>query len=153
MLVVLVGIGLVAWSWWPEPPRARQYRPVAACLLVDDDITRGPAASAWAGMQDASTESLARVQYIEIQGPPTAESATSTLAGLTTSGRCTAVVAVDERAITAARAEAGAHPDLAFVLVDGGGGEQGSPNVTVIDGSSTEEIREQTRREILRLVG
>jgi hypothetical protein len=73
--LVVIAAGLT-WLLWPDakapPPRERQYRATTACLLTDDKgVVGDPAKAAWAGMQEASTATLIKVQYLAIAGPQT----------------------------------------------------------------------------------
>ncbi|MCW2937740.1 MAG: hypothetical protein JWN00_725 [Actinomycetia bacterium] len=79
--VLLVG-ALVATSGGPAP-RARQYLTFKACLLTDaQGITGKDAVPVWAGMQKASLETRARVQYLPAFGPTTVANAIPYLTSL-----------------------------------------------------------------------
>ena len=61
----VTGVLLVAHSSGSAPPRARQYLAFNACLLTGSRGLAGPqAAQAWAGMQDASLATRAKVEYL-----------------------------------------------------------------------------------------
>ena len=69
----------LTWALWPAsepdpPPRAREYLDYTACLLTGDRGIADPqAAPVWAGLQDASLATRAKVQYLAVTGPQTAE--------------------------------------------------------------------------------
>lgn len=118
IVAVLVAAGL-AWALWPaEEPRSRQYRDVVACLLTDDKGLNSPdAATVWSGMQDASLETLARVQYLEVTGDQTAENAAAFVMSQVQS-RCSMVLAVGGAQAQAVQQVASRHPGVRFVAFD-----------------------------------
>jgi hypothetical protein len=138
---VLVGLGS-AWLLWPsapgEQPRERRYRATTACLLTDDKGLAGEEAkAAWAGMQEASTATLIKVQHLSITGPQTAANGLSYFNALGAQ-KCAVVVAVG-RAAVAAMAEGRAQfPDMRCVTV---GGTTGTTAVTTVDAGSPAAIR------------
>jgi hypothetical protein len=68
ILVAVLVVGLAAWILWPSP-RPRPYLAFTACLLTDEQGVAGSAAGAvWAGMQDASLATRAKVQYVPAVG-------------------------------------------------------------------------------------
>jgi hypothetical protein len=80
-LVVAVAVG---WAVWPSQPapRARQYLEFTACLLTDDHGITGPeAAPVWAGMQEASLATRAKVQFASVVGRQSVENAVPFLTG------------------------------------------------------------------------
>lgn len=84
-----------------EAPRERRYRDVTACLLTDSKgIASGPAAAVWAGMQDASLKTLAKVQYLSVAGEQTARNAALYLTSLGQSG-CVVVFGVGDAPVEA----------------------------------------------------
>jgi hypothetical protein len=111
----LVVPALLVWALWPTPkqteqPRARQYLDFTACLLTDaDGVTGAQAAPVWAGMQDASQATHAKVQYLSVSGPQTVENAMPFLNSLA-QGHCDLVVAVGDAPVAAVRAGAGKFP-------------------------------------------
>ncbi|WP_212827136.1 hypothetical protein [Catellatospora sp. TT07R-123] len=115
--MVLTLAGVLTWALWPgEEPRSRQYREAVACLLTDDQGLRGAqAAEVWSGMQDASLETLARVQYLTVDGAQTVENARGLLNSQIQS-RCSMVLAVGEAPGAAVREAAPVHPGVMFVL-------------------------------------
>jgi hypothetical protein len=149
----VVVAGLVAWVVWPSPqpqPRARQYRDVTACLLTDERGVTGPeAAPVWAGMQDASLKTLARVRYLEVDGEQTADNARTYLASLAQS-RCALVLAVGAAPVAAVGASAEKFPQSRFVTVGGGAA---SANVSVVGASRSEAVRAEVSRIVTEVVG
>jgi hypothetical protein len=119
-LAVLAAAGVTAWALWPDPPRQREYVDATACLLTDEKgVTAEPAKTVWATMRQASAETLVRVQYLQVNGPQTAENAAAHLAALT-SGRCGLVTAVGGPQIEAVTGDGPQHPDVRFITVGGG---------------------------------
>src|SRR5581483_9589438 len=96
---VLVVVGLVTWLAWPSPepqPRARPYLEYTACLLTDGQGIAGPVAQAvWDGMEDASLDTHARVQYQQVVGEASVGNALPYLSSLI-QRRCAVVVAVGD---------------------------------------------------------
>jgi hypothetical protein len=138
--VVVLGV-LVGWLVWPsdpEPPRARPYLEYTACLLTDGQGLAGPAASSvWAGMQDASLATHAKVQYLQVTGEATVGNALPYLASLL-QRRCAVVFAVGPAQVAAAGTDASRYPQVRFVVVDGSGS---GANVTEINGLSGTQLR------------
>ncbi|MFC0846015.1 BMP family ABC transporter substrate-binding protein [Streptomyces noboritoensis] len=114
----------------PPDPRARQYKNVDACLLTGDKgVTEGTeGAPAWAGMQDASKSTHARVSFVPVTGEQTTANATPFVNSLIQRS-CDVVVAVGKAPVAAAEAAAKAHPKVRFVVV---GGEAAAANVTAV---------------------
>jgi len=147
--VLLVG-GLVAWLVWPDkhepPPRARPYLEYTACLLTDAQGVAGAAAApVWAGMQDASLATHAKVQYLPVVGEATVGNALPYLANLV-QRRCAVVFAVGPAQVAAVAADAAKHPEVRFVVA---AGSASGANVTAIDSSDPAQVRGQADR-ILR---
>lgn len=73
-VAVIVGASAVLWLARPsgpeEPPsRAREYIEFQACLLTGAEGLSDPATQpVWAGMQEASRETRAKVSYLAVQG-------------------------------------------------------------------------------------
>jgi hypothetical protein len=133
VLVVIVGaaVALLVTSGGGPAPRARQYLAFTACLLTDSRGLAGPqAAAAWAGMQDASLATHAKVQSLAV--PPGSSSAAPYLASLVLR-KCAVVVATGPAQVAAVAADAGHFRSVHFCVV--GGGASG-PNVTVLRGSA-----------------
>ncbi len=98
---------------WPgggqalPPPRAWVYESVDACLLTGARGLADPAtAQAWAGMQDASRATSARVSYLAVTGLATAAQA-EPFAGSLLVGGCKVVAASGAAERAAALAQAG----------------------------------------------
>jgi hypothetical protein len=149
--VVLALAGVLTWVVWPEPadaPRERRYRNVTACLLTDGEgITGRDAAPVWAGMQEMSLRTLARVQFVAVSGEQTPANAAAYLAGLT-QGSCDVVVAVGAAPVGAVAQNAGRSPDVQFVSV---GGAASAPNVAIVDG--TGNLRASVSQIVETMVG
>jgi basic membrane lipoprotein Med (substrate-binding protein (PBP1-ABC) superfamily) len=112
------------------PSRARAYENVDACLLTGARGLADPAAAqAWAGMQDASKSTTARVSYLAAAGPPTPAGAAPYVGSLLVSG-CKVVVASGTAERAAALAQAARFSTVRFVVA---GPATGSPpNVTAL---------------------
>ncbi|MBB5872534.1 basic membrane lipoprotein Med (substrate-binding protein (PBP1-ABC) superfamily) [Allocatelliglobosispora scoriae] len=114
--VAVVLIGLVTWLVWPspEPPRARKFLEITACLLTDDKGITGPqAAQIWAGMGDASAENHVQTEYLAVTGDQTAENALAYLNGLAM-GHCDLLFATGDAQVAAVRTGAARFPAVLF---------------------------------------
>jgi hypothetical protein len=134
-----VGVGLAVsggplpWSSAGRvlpPARARVYESVDACLLTGAQGLADPAAAqAWAGMEDASRATSARVSYLAVTGPATLAAAEPFAGSLLVQG-CKVIVASGAAERAAALAEAGRFGSVRFVVT---GPAAGSPrNVTAL---------------------
>lgn len=137
---------LVVWWLWPsaqpEAPRARQYLDYTGCLLTDAQGVAGPVARpVWAGMQDASLATHARVQYQQVVGEATVGNALPYLSSLV-QRRCAVVVAVGPAQIEAVRTVAAKYPAVRFIVV---GGNATGGNVTVVNGMPDAQVRDRIR--------
>ncbi|MFD9795022.1 BMP family ABC transporter substrate-binding protein [Streptomyces sp. NPDC059070] len=130
----------------PPDPRARQYRDVDACLLTGPQgVTEGtPGAPVWAGLQDASAATRARVNFVPVTGEQTAGNATPFVNGLIQRS-CDVVVAVGGAPVAAAEAAAKDHPKVRFVLV---GGKSTAANATVV--APGDQVRAEVARAVER---
>jgi basic membrane lipoprotein Med (substrate-binding protein (PBP1-ABC) superfamily) len=123
-------------------PRARQYRDFTACLLTDDKGIAGAAAApVWAGMQDASGSTRAKVQYVPVMGPQTPQNAAAFLNGLA-QGRCQVILTVGPAASGAVGDAAKRFPKSQFAVVNG---KASGGNVSSVDGSSPQAVRPAVR--------
>lgn len=134
-----VGVGLAVSGaplpWSPggqtlPPARARVYESVDACLLTGAQGLADPDASqVWAGMQDASKATTARVSYLAVTGPATQAQAAPFAGTLLVRG-CKVVVASGEAERAAVLADAARFGSVRFVVE---GAAPGSPpNVTAL---------------------
>jgi hypothetical protein len=141
--------GVVAWALWPDPePRQREYLDATACLLTDEKGVAGDQARpVWAAMQQASTSSRVRVQYLAVNGPQTVTNAGGYAASLAGS-RCGVVIAVGATQVKAVAATAKSFPDVRFAAV-GGAGAAG--DVPALDGSSPEALRTAVTQQVTAL--
>lgn len=112
--------------------RARVYSSYQACLLTGGSgITSGPAAQAWAGMEDASAQTRAKVSYLAVSGPATAGNAGTFLGSLLVR-KCGVIVAAGSAEQAAVLTEAPKFPAVRFVLAgDKAAGPVAGTNVTV----------------------
>jgi hypothetical protein len=138
-VVAGVGIGLAVsggplpWSSSGGrvlPARARVYESVDACLLTGPAGLADPVASqVWAGMQDASKATSARVSYLAVTGPATQAQAAPFAGTLLVRG-CKVVVASGTAERAAVLADAARFGSVRFVVE---GAAPGSPpNVTTL---------------------
>jgi hypothetical protein len=138
--VLAIAVGLGVWGLWPSTPapRARQYLAFTACLLTDERGLAGEqAVPVWAGMQDASLASRAKVQFLPATGATTAAGVSPYLASLV-QRHCDLIVAVGTPQVAAVSADAARYPDARFVAV--GGGASGA-NVTTVGDTSPAGVR------------
>jgi hypothetical protein len=148
LTVVLLAAGLLTWVLWPEPetdPRARVYTEANACLLTPaDGVTGKDAAPVWAGMQQASLATRGKVQFLEVDGPQTAQNAATYLATLV-AGKCDLVLAAGPGPNAAVAATASDHPDVPFVVVGQG---STSGNVSVVPSASPDRVTAQIAEHV-----
>lgn len=129
------------------PTRARTYTEQQACLLTGERGLADPAAvPVWAGMQDASAGTHAKVSYLAMAGeqsPAAAGPYLATLAGR----RCTVVLTVGAAPDGAVPAAGPKFPGTRFVTVGAegtgkdGAGKSGGANVVSVPGGSAESTR------------
>ncbi|WP_326552769.1 hypothetical protein [Micromonospora sp. NBC_01813] len=154
LAVVLVTV--LAVALWPDDvaePRAREYRDVTACLLTGSAGVADPAAApVWAGMQDASLDNRAKVQFLEVDGPQTADNAAGYLASLVQS-RCDLILTVGEAPTGALARDAVRYPQASFVLVADGATAVDAGNVTVVSEADPAAIQQQVRQLVDVAVG
>ena len=148
----LVVGGLVTWLAWPSeppPPRARPYLEFTACLLTDEKGLAGAqAAPVWAGMQEASLATHAKVQYQQVMGEATVANAQPYLAGLL-QRQCAVVFAVGPAQVGAVAAQASKYPGVRFVVV---GGSASGANVTVVDASAPSGVQGRVKTLLIEAV-
>ncbi|MEU9318567.1 BMP family ABC transporter substrate-binding protein [Streptomyces sp. NPDC048295] len=161
--LLLAGCVLLGVRWFggtdpanPPDTRARQYRDFDACLLTGDQgIAAGsPAAPVWAGMQQGSADTRARVTYLPVMGEQTTANAQPHMNSLMQRG-CGIVLAVGPAQREAARTAAKRHPETPFVVIGGVSAErsqaEGEPgNLTRV--ASGEGLSGQVADEIRRAV-
>ena len=132
------GIGLAVsggplpWSSGGQPPQfqERAFENVDACLLTGVSGLSDPqAAQVWAGMQDASKATTARVSYQTVTGPAT-EAQAAPYAGTLLVQGCKVIVASGDPERAAVLADASQFSSVRFV-VDGPAISSPS-NVTVL---------------------
>jgi hypothetical protein len=149
--VAVLGV-LVAWLVWPTapaPPRARPYLEFTACLLTDGQGVAGSVAGpVWAGMQDASLATHAKVQYLAVSGEATVGNALPYLTSLI-QRRCGVVLAVGPAQVEAVGQDAPRYPQVGFVVV---GASVAGTNVTVVNGLSGTALRGRIRELLTEVV-
>jgi basic membrane lipoprotein Med (substrate-binding protein (PBP1-ABC) superfamily) len=98
----------------------RHYTAEQACLLTDSHgIAARPASAVWAGMEDASRATSARVTYLMVEGPPTTAAAIPYANSLVIQ-HCNVVLAVGAPQTSAISAVAPRTPATAFISIGGG---------------------------------
>ncbi|HTU04867.1 MAG TPA: hypothetical protein VMG13_04875 [Trebonia sp.] len=111
------------------PVRARVYENVDACLLTGAQGLADPAAAqVWAGMEDASRATTARVSYLAVTGPATEAEAAPFVGSLLVRG-CRVIVTSGAPEQAAALADAGRFPATRFVVTSPA---TGPANVTAL---------------------
>lgn len=115
-------------------PRARLYLAFTACLLTDAHGLTGPqAAPVWAGMQDASLATHAKVEYLPVMSGPTAADAAPFLASLA-ARQCRVIVAAGPAPAAAVAASARRYPAIRFAVA---GAHATGRNITQLPGTPT----------------
>jgi basic membrane lipoprotein Med (substrate-binding protein (PBP1-ABC) superfamily) len=133
VLVLLIGIAVLAWPRGRQlpPTRAREYRDVEACLLVGPaGITDSQNATVWAGMQEASAATKARVTYMVAVGPETQANALPFAQALVQKG-CAVIVAAGPVESGAAAGVARQHKEIDFILIGDTTADNGD-NVVIV---------------------
>ncbi len=134
-LIVLVAAAAVWASASGSPaPRALQWLAYTACLLTDSHgIAAAQAAQVWAGMQDASLATHAKVEYLPVMSGSTAAAAGPYLASLL-QRHCAIVVATGAAQVAAVSAQAARFPSVRFVVV---GPAAAGTHVTAVGGPAS----------------
>jgi hypothetical protein len=137
--LVGVGVGLAVSGaplpWSPggralPPARARVYESVDACLLTGAQGLADPVTSqVWAGMEDASKATTARVSYLAVTGPAT-QAGAAPFAGTLLVRGCRVVVASGAAERAAVLADAARFGSVRFVVEGAAAGSP--PNVTAL---------------------
>jgi hypothetical protein len=146
-----LAIVLVAWLAWPSTPavpgasRVRQYTDARACLLTGaSGVTAGAAASAWAGMRDASLATRAMVSFQPAVGAASAVATGPYLASLA-QRQCGVIVAVGHGPVAAVAADAAKFTQIRFFVV---AGRSTGPNVTAISPALAARLRAEVRAAV-----
>ncbi|WP_433609897.1 hypothetical protein ACQP2P_39645 [Dactylosporangium sp. CA-139114] len=141
-LVVAIVLAIALWpDPAPDPPREREYLEFTACLLTPQDGVRDAAAGpVWAAMQDASRQTKAKVQYLEVSGAQTVENAVTFLNSLAQGG-CDLVFAAGDLPVRAVAQGAKTFPARRFVTMGG----TAAANVSTVDAADPHD-------EVVRLI-
>jgi hypothetical protein len=124
--------GLLATASSGPAPRARVYLAFTACLLTSSQGLSSPqAAAAWAGMEDASLATRAKVQYLAVPPGTSGVGARPYLTSLLLR-KCGAVVATGPAQTAAVTADAPRYGSVRFAVP---GGRAAASNVTVVPSS------------------
>lgn len=119
--------------------RSRAYSNFQACLLTDGGgISARATASVWAGMQDASAKTKARVSYLSVTGPQTEADAETFLGSLLVRG-CGVIVASGQAEGDAVRADAARFPKTRFAVIAEmeGPAAPHPPNIRIVTGDAS----------------
>lgn len=124
------------------PTRARVYTEEQVCLLTPEhglaDASVGPV---WAGMQDASAKTHAKVSYLAVAGEQSAGNAAPYLASL--AGRkCTVVLTVGAAPEGAVALDGPKFPKTRFLVVESAGGKKSAgANVQALVSTGDGDVR------------
>jgi len=134
VVLAVLAAGVIAWVMAGGPaPRARQYLTFTACLLTGPQGLAGPrAAPAWAGLEQASGATHAKVEYLPVMSGATEGAAAPYLATLV-QRHCRVVVAAGDAEVAAVEATAARYPSVRFAVV---GGARGGSRVRSVSGSA-----------------
>lgn len=150
MLLCAGIILLVNGNSQQAPVRARQYAASQACLLTDSrGITSPQAATVWAGMEDASLATHAKVTYLSTFGPATAANAIP-YANSLIQEHCDVVLAVGAPQTGALWQLAPHTPKAYFVIVGSGTNFVTADNVKTVGLSA--DTRSQVKQTVETLV-
>jgi hypothetical protein len=132
LVAVMLIAGLAVWlslGRGAPPPRARQYQAYTACLLTGPDgLADPPASRVWAGLEDASAATRAKVQSLPVMSGDSEAAAQPYLAGLL-QRHCNLIAAVGAPQVAAVAALASRYPSVRFLAV---GGRAAGRNVTAL---------------------
>lgn len=147
--VVLLLFTGATWLLWPDdspaPPRERQYKASTACLLTDDQALNGDLAkAAWSGMQEASVETLVKVQHLAIIGPQTPANGVTYYNTLGVQ-KCTVIIAAGQVPVAAMVDGLQSFPAIKHFAV---GGDATSTSVTAVDATSPQTIKAGSRAAV-----
>jgi hypothetical protein len=137
-----LGVFLALWlgdgGQYVPPVRARVYSAFSACLLTGPRGLADPQAMpVWAGLQDASLATRAKVTYLTVAGPATVGNAVPYLGSLV-ARHCDVIVAVGTTQTAAVRADSGRFRGVRFVEI---GSAMARPNVTVVPARPAAAVR------------
>ncbi|MFI9384799.1 hypothetical protein [Kutzneria sp. NPDC052558] len=130
-LIVAIALAVLLWPHGRAlpPARATVYLDFSACLLAGPQGLADPAAApVWAGMQDASSATKAKVSYLAATGPETVGNSSPYATSLL-QRQCGVVVTVGQTRADTVLQYVGQYPNVRFVLVDGKGS---GDNVTAV---------------------
>ena len=146
-LLLLLG---TTWLLWPDdapppPPRERQYKATTACLLTDDQGLNGETAkAAWAGMQEASIETLVKVQHLAITGPQTPANGVTYYNTLGVQ-KCTVIIAAGPTPVAAMIDGLQSFPNTKHFAI---GGDIRGAAVAALDATSPQTIKAGARAAV-----
>lgn len=135
------------------PSRARQYSAHKACLLTDArGISADRARTVWAGMEDASAATHAKVQYLSTAGPATPANAIP-YANTLVQRHCDIIVATGEAQAGALRRLSGSASATRFLVVDAAKNatDRTSRNLEILRDSRS--VRSDVRMRVEAAVG
>ncbi|MEV6010148.1 hypothetical protein AB0M29_25450 [Streptomyces sp. NPDC051976] len=119
------------------PTRARAYTEQQACLLTPaGGLADSAATPVWAGMQDASARTHAKVVYLAVAGEQSAANAAPYLATLAGGRHCTVVLTVGAAPGGAVAIDGPKFPGTRFVIVGGPAGSKTGSQATAKRGAN-----------------
>ncbi|EWM17830.1 hypothetical protein [Kutzneria sp. 744] len=122
-LTVAITLTVLLWPHGRElpPTRATVYLDFSACLLTGPHGLADPAvAPVWAGMQDASSTTKAKVSYLAAAGPETVGNSSAYATSLL-QRQCGVIITVGQTRADTVLQYASQYPGVRFVLVDAQG--------------------------------
>lgn len=135
LLIVAIALTVLLWPRGRElpPPRATVYLDFSACLLASPQGLADPAAApVWAGMQDASDATKAKVSYLAAAGPETVGNSSAYATSLL-QRQCGVVITIGQTRADTVLQYVTQYPTVRFVLVDGKGSGTNVTTVTAAD--------------------
>jgi hypothetical protein len=131
------------------PTRARVYSEEQACLLTPArGLADAAVAPVWAGMQQASAKTKARVSYLAVAGEQSAANAAPYLAALATRA-CDVVLTVGSAPAGAVLLDGPRFPHTRFLVI---GHHAAGSNVTLIAPGSAYETRSAVESAVVKAV-
>jgi basic membrane lipoprotein Med (substrate-binding protein (PBP1-ABC) superfamily) len=140
VVVVLVVLAVLLPQDEPER-RERVYGAATACLLTDaQGVAGAKAAPVWAGMQQASSKSGVKVQWLEVVGEQTPANGVTFLGSLA-QGKCDLVLAAGDVPVNSVVQGAAKFPKTRFLVVGPAADASRTSNVAVLPNGSDEAVR------------
>ena len=134
----------------PAPARSRQYTAHQACLLTGPNgIASGNDATVWAGMEDASLATRAKVSYLTVNGPQTSGNALP-YANTLVQRDCDLVIGTDTAPVQALTQLARSAPRTHFLLVTAGASTRANLRTLPSDGDLRQRVKTAVQYAVTR---